>query len=177
MAYRVKPTGSPTGWRKLPFRTPVHPYHLHLGWLLGGRVCLATHTGRLSGMPRQVVLEASGRDKANRCRPLGLGLRDGLAVVPQHPARPAGHLADRPSPHPGLARPMSPEESGQTTMARYAMRHPHSARRLMGLRGIRADGSADDYYRVGYNFIPFVEVSPSRDSGTPWPDPGRGGRG
>jgi deazaflavin-dependent oxidoreductase (nitroreductase family) len=39
------------------FRWPVYLYRWHLGWLLGHRFLLLTHTGRHSGIRRQTVLE------------------------------------------------------------------------------------------------------------------------
>jgi hypothetical protein len=52
----------PSGLRRLLFRAPIRLYRWHLGWLLGGRCLLLTHTGRTSGLPRQAVLEVTGRD-------------------------------------------------------------------------------------------------------------------
>jgi deazaflavin-dependent oxidoreductase (nitroreductase family) len=39
------------------FRAPVYLYACRLGWLLGHRFLLLTHSGRHSGLPRQTVLE------------------------------------------------------------------------------------------------------------------------
>ena len=39
------------------FRAPVHLYRWRLGWLLGNRLLLLTHTGRRTGLRRQNVLE------------------------------------------------------------------------------------------------------------------------
>lgn len=39
------------------FRAPVYLYRWRLGFLLGRRFLLLTHTGRRSGLPRQTVLE------------------------------------------------------------------------------------------------------------------------
>jgi len=45
-------------------------------------------------------------------------------------------------------------------MVEYAAHHPRLARRLMGLCGIRVDGTAADYDRVGRELVPFVELIP-----------------
>lgn len=47
----------PHGWLRFGLRLPIWLYRLHLGWLLGNRFLLLTHTGRLSGEPRQTVVE------------------------------------------------------------------------------------------------------------------------
>jgi len=46
-----------TGVMRYVFRGPVYLYRWHLGWLLGHRVMLLSHTGRRSGLRRQTVLE------------------------------------------------------------------------------------------------------------------------
>lgn len=50
---------------RLGLRLPIGLFRLHLGWLLGGRFLLLTHTGRRSGLPRQAVIEVVGHDKAS----------------------------------------------------------------------------------------------------------------
>jgi deazaflavin-dependent oxidoreductase (nitroreductase family) len=42
---------------KLAFRLPIHFYHANLGWLLGRRFLMLTHTGRRTGKPHDTVLE------------------------------------------------------------------------------------------------------------------------
>ncbi|MFZ0707339.1 MAG: nitroreductase family deazaflavin-dependent oxidoreductase [Candidatus Korobacteraceae bacterium] len=46
-----------TGALRYVFRAPVYLYRWHLGWLLGRRCLLLSHTGRRSGIRRQTVLE------------------------------------------------------------------------------------------------------------------------
>jgi len=45
------------------FRLPIILYRLKLGWLLGDRFLMLTHTGRKSGLPRQAVIEVVKHDK------------------------------------------------------------------------------------------------------------------
>ena len=45
-------------------RLPIWLYRAHLGWMLGNRFLMLTHTGRKSGLPRQTVVEVVGHDKA-----------------------------------------------------------------------------------------------------------------
>lgn len=53
----------PTGIFRALFRAPIFLYRINLGWLLGGRFLLLTHTGRKSGLPRQTVIEVVSHDK------------------------------------------------------------------------------------------------------------------
>lgn len=47
----------PRGLLRLGFRLPIWLYRLNLGWILGERFLLLTHTGRKSGLVRQTVIE------------------------------------------------------------------------------------------------------------------------
>jgi len=44
-------------------RLPIWFYRAHLGWLLGDRFLMLTHTGRKSGLSRQTVIEVVQHDK------------------------------------------------------------------------------------------------------------------
>ena len=52
----------PRGLMRLLARAPIWLYRLRLGWLLGHRFLLLTHTGRVTGLKRQVVIEAVRHD-------------------------------------------------------------------------------------------------------------------
>jgi len=45
-------------------RLPIWLYRARLGWLLGDRFLMLTHTGRKSGLPRHTVIEVVQHDKA-----------------------------------------------------------------------------------------------------------------
>ena len=47
-------------------RLPIFLYRIKLGWLLGDRFLMLTHTGRKSGLPRQTVIEVVKHDKAKQ---------------------------------------------------------------------------------------------------------------
>jgi hypothetical protein len=75
MPARLSETHPPRGLLRLALRLPIWLYRWRLGWLLGDRFLLLTHTGRKSGLPRQVVLEVVHHDEAtgDLCCRLGLG--------------------------------------------------------------------------------------------------------
>jgi len=52
----------PRGLMRLGFRLPIWLYRLNLGWLLGDRFLLLTHTGRKSGLVRRTVIETVRHD-------------------------------------------------------------------------------------------------------------------
>ena len=47
-------------------RLPIFFYHIGLGWMLGNRFLMLTHTGRKSGIPRQVVIEVVKHNKETK---------------------------------------------------------------------------------------------------------------
>ena len=47
----------PRGLKAIPWRMPIYFYKMGLGWMLGSRFLLLTHTGCKSGEFRQTVLE------------------------------------------------------------------------------------------------------------------------
>lgn len=55
------PSRRPPAWLRLILRLPVYLYRWHLGWVLGARFLLLTHTGRRTGQRYQTVLEVMGR--------------------------------------------------------------------------------------------------------------------
>lgn len=53
----------PHGLLRFGFRLPIWLYRLNLGWILGERFLLLTHTGRKSGLAHQTVIETVRHDK------------------------------------------------------------------------------------------------------------------
>ncbi|MEZ4709351.1 MAG: nitroreductase family deazaflavin-dependent oxidoreductase [Caldilineaceae bacterium] len=62
MPTKLSETRRPSGPLRWLLRTPIWLYRWRLGWLLGDRFLLLTHTGRKSGQPRQTVLEVVQHD-------------------------------------------------------------------------------------------------------------------
>lgn len=54
----------PSRLLRLFFKAPVALYRLRMGWLLGSRFLLLTHTGRRTGQTRQAVLEVVSYDRS-----------------------------------------------------------------------------------------------------------------
>ena len=53
----------PRGMLRLGLRLPIWLYRAHLGWLLGNRFLMLTHTGRKSGLERHTVIEVVQHNK------------------------------------------------------------------------------------------------------------------
>ncbi|NDU71868.1 nitroreductase family deazaflavin-dependent oxidoreductase [Actinomadura sp. DSM 109109] len=146
----------PTGLRRLLWRLPIRLYRVGLGPLLGRRVMLLTHTGRKSGLPRQVVIEVVQHDEDGYVAASGFGPRAdwyrNVMANPDVTLQIGGRRVE-------AAGTPIPAAEGAEIMARYAPRHPVAARRLSKIMGFAVDGGVEDYREVGRH-IPFVRFTP-----------------
>jgi deazaflavin-dependent oxidoreductase (nitroreductase family) len=137
-----------------------------LSWLAGGQICLLNHVGRQDGRAHRTAVEVAATDPWTGVRHLvcGFGATEHWFLdIQQAPAVTVRTGRRRLSAT--TVRAMTPEESAHC-MAAYAHRRPRGVRRLLALRSIRFDGTADDLRRVGRESAPFVElVRGPRDTG------------
>jgi hypothetical protein len=70
----------PSGLRRTAFRIPILLYRARLGGLLGHRFVLIHHTGRRTGLPRQVVVEVVTREPESGAVVVASGDADYLAM-------------------------------------------------------------------------------------------------
>ena len=61
----IKKVQPPQGLSRFVFRLPIYLYEAGLGGLLGNHVLLINHIGRVTGKPRQVVLEVIKHDPSD----------------------------------------------------------------------------------------------------------------
>ncbi|HEY1695735.1 MAG TPA: nitroreductase family deazaflavin-dependent oxidoreductase [Polyangiaceae bacterium] len=64
MATPLVERGRPRGVLRWALRSPIVLYRARMGWLLGGRFLMLTHTGRTSGAKRRTVVEVVDHDAA-----------------------------------------------------------------------------------------------------------------
>jgi deazaflavin-dependent oxidoreductase (nitroreductase family) len=147
----------PTGLRRRLWRLPIPMYRMGLGPLLGRRVMLLTHTGRVSGLRRRAVVEVVLRDERGYVAASGFGSRAdwyrNVMADPRVTVQVGGTIVE------ATATPVDREE-GAEIMARYAPRHPTAARRLCRIMGFAVDGGVEDYREVGRR-VPFVRFTPT----------------
>ncbi|GAA3588239.1 nitroreductase family deazaflavin-dependent oxidoreductase [Nonomuraea rosea] len=151
----VKKTAPPTGLRRRLWRLPIRLYGMGLGPILGHRIMLLTHTGRVSGRPRRAVIEIVQHDEHGYVAASGFGPRAdwyrNVIATPDVTVQVGGKTFQ------ARAVPIAADE-GAEIMARYAPRHPFAARQLCKLMGFAVDGSVQDYREVGRR-IPFVRFT------------------
>ncbi|WP_216827092.1 nitroreductase family deazaflavin-dependent oxidoreductase [Streptomyces globosus] len=150
-----------TALRRAVLRAPIRLYRIGLGGLLGHRMLLLTHTGRVSGRPRQVVVEvlAPGGRPGSYLIASGYGERS--QWLRNVLAEPCVRYQVGRRKFEGTAVPLPPEESGRQ-LAEYARRHPRLAAKLMQALGHNPQSRAD-FEALGAdrrNGVPLVEVSP-----------------
>jgi deazaflavin-dependent oxidoreductase (nitroreductase family) len=160
MIERVRNPGKPSGLKRALFRMPRVLYHWKLGFLMGRRFLLLKHVGRKSGLPRETVLEVADHDEASGTYTIASGFgpkSDWYRNVVAH-SEVTISVGNRTMEM--KAKALSPEESGEA-MVRYRRRYPRAAQEITRLMGFRADGTEEDYRKLGREEIPFVVLEPS----------------
>ena len=111
-------------------RAPIAMYRWRLGWLLGERFLLLTHTGRRSGQARQTVLEVVDHDQATDRYVVASGWGRGSDWFQNIQHQPAVRVGVGRRSFPAAARILPTEEAAQA-LATYARRHPMAFRWLV----------------------------------------------
>ena len=126
---------------------------------MGARFLLLNHVGRKSGTTRQAVLEVVDHDPGSGAYYVasGFGFKSdwfqNLLKTPEVTIQVGSKEIE------ARAVTLSPEESGQA-LVDYAHRNPNAAKSLMRVCGYRVDGSDEDYFILGRDHIPLVELKP-----------------
>jgi deazaflavin-dependent oxidoreductase (nitroreductase family) len=159
MPEKIKDVPTPRGLGRLAFRAPIWLYRLGLGWMLGNRFLLLTHTGRKSGLPRQTVLEVVRYDTATGSYFIASGF--GEKSDWYHNVMEKPQVIVQSGRKPGfdaLAERLSPEEAEQELLD-YADRHPTAMRELARFMGYRMENTEADIRALG-RMIPILALRP-----------------
>lgn len=155
----IKNVQPPRRVRRLAFRLPIYLYRLGLGWLFGDRLLLLNHIGRVSGKPRQTVLEVVTHDRADGSFVVASGWGSSAAWHRNLLHTPDVSVQVGRQVRAVTAVPLAAEE-GAEIFAQYAIRHRMLARHLLPrLLGFSVDGSWADFREVGRR-MPFVRFVP-----------------
>ena len=165
MVDKVSELTPPTGIKRLLFRAPIWLYKLHLGWLLGNRMLKLTHQGRVSGEPREVVLEVVRYDPASDSFTVAAAWGEKSDWVKNIRVNPsvrvqAGHREMNMQ-----AAQLTPEQ-GEQAILEYAQKHPTAMNNIASYMGYQLDGSQADYRDLGrkllmFSFTPQTQGHPS----------------
>lgn len=152
----IQKPSPPSGFQRVLWRLPISLYRVGLGFLVGQRLMLLTHTGRKSGQPRQSVLEVVGREEGGYLAASGFGVAaDWFKNILKTPEA-VIQVGNR---RIGVRATVLSADEGSALMERYAMRHPKTAQRLCKVMGFEVDGTPGDFREVGRR-VPFVRFTP-----------------
>jgi deazaflavin-dependent oxidoreductase (nitroreductase family) len=153
----VKIVQPPTGVTRFLFRMPICLYRLKLGWLFGSRLLLLNHIGRVSGKPRQTILEVAEHDGDSYVVASGWGPSAAWYRNILHIADVTIQVGTRTIPVKAI--PLD-EDDGGDVFVRYASRHRSAAKYMLPrVLGYSVDGSDADFREVGQH-LPFVRFVP-----------------
>jgi deazaflavin-dependent oxidoreductase (nitroreductase family) len=153
----VKTVQPPAGLIRIIFRIPIQLYRLGLGWLFGRRLLLLNHTGRVSGKPRQTVLEVAEHDGDSYVVASGWGPTAAWYRNILH--TPDVTIQVGRQTIPATAIPLDKEQGAQV-FVRYGSRHRMAAKYMLPRAlGYSVDGSDADFRAVGRE-LPFVRFVP-----------------
>lgn len=150
----------PRGLVRTLARLPIQLFRARLGWLLGKRFLMLTHAGRVSGLPRQVVLEVVRHDKATDTYYVAAAwgekadwyrnIRKTPEVIVNAGRRQLQAIAER-----------LPLEEAEQELMTYAQRYPTAARSLGRMMGYRVDNLETDFAALGRH-LPIIALRPRR---------------
>ncbi len=147
----------PRGLKAIPWRMPILFYKLGLGWMLGSRFLLLTHTGRKSGEFRQTVLEIihySPEDHSYYVAS-GFGTRSHwYQNIKQDPRVTIQIGSNRMA---ADAQQLEPDEAGNIILA-YAQKYTRSIRLLAKMLNYDIVHTAEGYRAFGRE-IPLIRLT------------------
>jgi deazaflavin-dependent oxidoreductase (nitroreductase family) len=123
---------APKGLLRFLFRAPIWLYRAKLGWILGKRFLMLTHTGRKSGLLRRVVLEVVSHDDKTGVYFVAVGWREKADWFKNIQANPAVAITIGLQTITASAQVMSPSDAIKIYLG-YAQRHPLAFRELSHL--------------------------------------------
>lgn len=152
----------PGGLLRLFLRMPIWLYRARLGWLLGGRFLMLTHTGRVSSKPRQAVIEVVYHDERTGAFYIASGWGEKSDWLRNIQKTPTVQVDFRSQRFLALARRLTVEQGG-AILYKYAQRHPGAFRSLSKLMlGEQLQATQADCMRMAES-VPLVGLYPSMD--------------
>jgi deazaflavin-dependent oxidoreductase (nitroreductase family) len=158
----VKNVQPPTGVRRFLFRAPIYLDKAGLGWMLGHRIMLLRHVGRMSGIQRQAVLEVVEHDRTDDSFVVASGWGPTAAWYQDvvHDLEVIIQVGRRTIP---VTAVKLNEDEGADLFARYVVRHRMLRMLAMyllpRLMGFSVDGSVADFREAGRH-MPFIRFVP-----------------
>ncbi len=150
----------PKGLSRAFFRAPITLYRVGLGGLLGGRFILLHHVGRLSGQPREAVVEVLRHDDVTDSFVICSGFGEQSQWFQNVLATPDLTITSRRRNLAVHAERLAPEAAAAELRA-YDRLHPKAARKLMGYLGLDADEEKASGYAHAGELLPVLCLTPA----------------
>lgn len=149
----------PGGLLLLGFRLPIWLYRLHLGWILGERFLLLTHTGRKSGLSRHTVIEVVGHDKPTGAYFVVSAFGDKADWLLNIKKNPDVMITVKRRSMPARARCL-PEADSVRVLLDYAIRHPIAFRGISTLLTGKSMQATEENCHQFVKSMPMVAFEP-----------------
>jgi deazaflavin-dependent oxidoreductase (nitroreductase family) len=154
----VKPPSGVTRWL---FRLPLSFYKLGFGWMLGSRFVQMTHTGRVTGKIREVVLEVIKQGEMNGVYYVVAAWGERADWFQNIKANPQIEYRVAREHFGGHAEVIAREEA-EIIFVEYGERHPRMLQGLMRTVGFRIERD-EKSYRALAEYLPIVKLVPDRE--------------
>jgi deazaflavin-dependent oxidoreductase (nitroreductase family) len=153
----------PRGIMAWLLRLPVGLYRAHLGFLLGERFLMLSHTGRKTGRLHRSVIEIVDHDKASDTYYAVSGWGEKSNWYRNIMANPRVTVQVKNRIFQSDAQRVSPDVGAQV-LVDYARKHPFALREIAGIMKYPLDGSEADVINLGRTVpvIAFKADSPEK---------------
>jgi len=155
----------PRGLKAIPWRMPIWFYKLGLGWILGSRFLLLTHTGRKSGKLRQTVLEIIHYSPEEHSYYVVSGFGTRSHWYQNIKQDPRVKIQIGPNRMEATAQQLDPDEAENIFFA-YTQKYPQSIRLLAKTLGYDIVHTAEGYRSFGRE-IPLICFSTMKVDSNP----------
>jgi deazaflavin-dependent oxidoreductase (nitroreductase family) len=150
----------PTGILRALLRAPIWLYRWNLGWIMGRRFLLLTHTGRKSGLNRQSVIEVVSYDKVTGLYYVAAAWRDRSDWYRNIRHNPTVSVQVRNHSFQARAEQISTQE-GEARLWEYAQKHPTAFSELVTVMlGERLPPDKETCRKVAES-VPLISLTPT----------------
>lgn len=156
----VKPPSGLTRWF---FRLPLAMYKAGLGRLLGSRFVRIEHEGRVTGKPRQVVLEVVSSDRSHGVFYVVAAWGESADWFQNIKANPVIRYQVGSQSFNGVAEVLPVEQAGKIFVD-YGRRHPRMLQSFMRAVGYQINRD-EESFRALADHLPVVKLIPDREKG------------
>lgn len=155
MVEKISEPSYPSGISRLLFRAPIWLYKFNLGWLMSGRFLQLTHTGRVSGEARHVVLEVVKHDPSIDTYYIAAAWGEKSDWVKNIQNNPKVQVKVGRRNLDMVAQQLTPDES-EAVILDYSKKHKSTMMNLAKFMGYQLDGSEKDFQELGRLLLMFA---------------------